>query len=98
MEGLLSTGPTPSSFQLTVGFASCVHCHLFNSDTSLQYLFCFFGYALTLLVQVDWASGIALGVPTFRVKSYPTYLFTSGRLFLTLPASFVCFCIVLIGD
>ena len=35
---------TPVDFQLTVGFAPCVHCHLFGSGTSLLRLclFCCF--------------------------------------------------------
>ena len=42
---------------------------VFGSGTSLLCLFCWFGSAPTLLVQVDWASGIALWVPTLSVKS-----------------------------
>ena len=41
----------------------------FGSSTSLLCLFCWFDSAPTLLVQVDWASGIALCVPTLSVKS-----------------------------
>ena len=33
---------------------------VFGSSTPLLYLFCWFGSAPTLIVQVDWASGIAL--------------------------------------
>ena len=52
-------GDQSFDFQLTVGFASCVHLPSFGfgSITSLLYLF----VGLTLLLfQVDWASGIAL--------------------------------------
>ena len=41
----------------------------FGSSTSLLCLFGWFDSAPTLLVQVDWASGIALWVPTLSVKS-----------------------------
>ena len=36
--------------------------------------FVVFGSAPTILVQVDWASGIALGVPTLCVKSQYTHI------------------------
>ena len=42
---------------------------VFGSSTSLLCLFRWFGSAPTLLVQVDWVSGIALWVPTLSVKS-----------------------------
>ena len=69
-------------FKLTVGFASSVHCHIFGFDSSLLRLCLFycFGSAPTLLVQVYWASSIALWFPTLSVNSYTTYRKTDGSV------------------
>ena len=63
-----------------MGFASSVHCHIFGFDASLLRLCLFycFGSAPTLLVQVYWASSIALCFPTLSVNSYTTYRKTDG--------------------
>ena len=82
-------------FQLKVVFASCVHCHLFGSGTSLLYaVFCF---ALLIFFSTSWLTfWHCPGGPKFCVKSYTTYPLSSRWPFVT-PFFWLCLCIVFLG-
>ena len=58
---------------INLGFRIMCTLSSFRFWDFITFCILLFSSAPTLLVQVDWASGIALRVPTFYVNSYTTY-------------------------